>query len=496
MKKPTFLDDKISNVVRKLFVRMPSCRDGVRQIRSISKMNRFLESQERRAKKLLEKKQYDKIFLLWMVMLKNSKSYQIALFNIVTRDWYYKWTQKEAREKLEEFMNKCRVWDWRSYIDRFYIEKKNGELRPIGSPKIATKIMGKAMADVITFALDETRPCNQHGYRPNKGSYSALNEVRMKLLKRTKETLIFEFDFKSFFNSVKYIWIKRYLSRYSELFANLVYDHLLLIWIKGPFKEEKEVKVIGKKANKEVRVREGIPQGLPQSPILATLAAEYSGIPSEVTMYADDGIYIGEDFEYFEYWLDKLDNAGAALEMQKSRMVSKEFNFLGVEFNLENDTMSYNGSVCGLSDLNAEHWCKQVMNKYGKPASGWSWVIKKDSYLDNLSISVPIIQKIKVLWYSLWHAKSYKGIRYFIDYGFVDVIHSSTNATELLLSNINLLKLTKVKSLFIPDLSQYENYFKDKGQYYEILPEMRKINILSNASEYEKITDNQYFFLG
>jgi len=45
-----------------------------------------------------------------------------------------------------------------------------------------------------------------------------------------------------------------------------------------------------------VIMRLGTPQGSPMSPVLSTLVLELKEIPKEITMYADDGVYIGENF--------------------------------------------------------------------------------------------------------------------------------------------------------------------------------------------------------
>jgi len=42
--------------------------------------------------------------------------------------------------------------------------------------------------------------------------------------------------------------------------------------------------------------RNGMPQGSPLSPVLATVALENWEFPEGLILYADDGIYIGDDF--------------------------------------------------------------------------------------------------------------------------------------------------------------------------------------------------------
>lgn len=43
----------------------------------------------------------------------------------------------------------------------------------------------------------------------------------------------------------------------------------------------------------EIIMREGLPQGLGISPLLATLAIEMFEPPKGLIMYADDGIFVG-----------------------------------------------------------------------------------------------------------------------------------------------------------------------------------------------------------
>jgi hypothetical protein len=48
---------------------------------------------------------------------------------------------------------------------------------------------------------------------------------------------------------------------------------------------------------KPVIMRNGVPQGLPISPLLATLALEVTKTPPGLVMYADDGLIFGENRE-------------------------------------------------------------------------------------------------------------------------------------------------------------------------------------------------------
>lgn len=62
--------------------------------------------------------------------------------------------------------------------------------------------------------------------------------------------------------------------------------------------DQELIKMYDLKRNKKIVpkiYRDGMPQGSPLSPILATLALENWEYPKGLTIYADDGIFIGGD---------------------------------------------------------------------------------------------------------------------------------------------------------------------------------------------------------
>jgi len=111
--------------------RLPSLKgrgpNGVGPSRKVQKINRYLAVQEARIISAIWEKKYNKAVLIWFMLLKNSKSYQICLFNNVVEGWYYKYSQSEARKLLQIVMNKCRSWDLQMLLHRYYILKKSGK---------------------------------------------------------------------------------------------------------------------------------------------------------------------------------------------------------------------------------------------------------------------------------------------------------------------------------------------------------------------------------
>jgi hypothetical protein len=111
----------------------------------------------------------------------------------------------------------------------------------------------------------------------------------------------YEFDLKSFFNTVSRDEIKKAVEMYCGKLCAKIVDKIL-IGIKYKYEgllPEKELKLFGTKIHgKEempVLIRSGIPQGLNISPVISTMVLEANGSPKGLTMFADDGLYLYEE---------------------------------------------------------------------------------------------------------------------------------------------------------------------------------------------------------
>lgn len=69
-------------------------------------------------------------------------------------------------------------------LKRYYLDKgmektgvPNGKFRPIGAPTLVSRVISKSLNDMIYFVFEKDLKHFQHGYRMNKGCYSALLEV-------------------------------------------------------------------------------------------------------------------------------------------------------------------------------------------------------------------------------------------------------------------------------------------------------------------------------
>jgi hypothetical protein len=162
------------------------------------------------------------------------------------------------------------------------------------------------MTDLIYVLFWDKFSRHQHGYRRNKGTYSALYGV-IHALRKNKDALVYEFDFKSFFNMVRPSWVYRILLARGQILAEVIIRMLMQVEYKYKVLfEEEELKVTYKVEHEGKLlpriVRKGLPQGLSLSPLLATLVLELFKPPKGLFMYADDGLFIGcyEEIQKFK----------------------------------------------------------------------------------------------------------------------------------------------------------------------------------------------------
>jgi retron-type reverse transcriptase len=53
----------------------------------------------------------------------------------------------------------------------------NGKLRPIGAPTLMSRIFSKALNDMVYYICEDGFKDFQHGYRVDRGTYTALSKA-------------------------------------------------------------------------------------------------------------------------------------------------------------------------------------------------------------------------------------------------------------------------------------------------------------------------------
>lgn len=195
-------------------------------------------------------------------------------------------------------------------------------------------------------------------------------------------------------------------------------------------------------------MREGLPQGLGISPLLATLAIEMFEPPKGLIMYADDGIFVGTKEKEIQEWISKLGLAGIRLEPKKSGW-KEEFDFLGAKIDVRG-SITIDGYKTGYRNPEVNQLLKTMKSPYAKIVpEKWNWNICHRSYLQLFGTTegLGIWSILKIIVWSWWKGESYKGYRNFFGVGIRDVNGGSTICIKALLERLKELNLHRIQEM-------------------------------------------------
>jgi len=429
--------------------RFPTLRSNSHDSKSTSRSNRYLHYQKTRIAGALNKGEIERAVLIWLCLLKLSKSYQMLIYTKVKKQWYIKENKLKIKSEIIGLMNQCRAFRLTMDLKRWYLLKPNGKYRPIGSPTIGSKVISKMLTDLWTTLADRHRGEMQHAFRPNRGVWSAAFAVCQKLKNRTPEDKVIEFDLKGFFNTVSRHSVEEAAGRFSLLLRNCL-RHIIdnTRYAFEELKPETELIQVDykhwKNKNKLCIYRRGVPQGLPLSPLAATMALENEVNMPEITMYADDGILIAGENKFKEF-VQKAVRIGAEIAPEKTGVVDKEFKFLGLTFNLEKETVSNENSFRFWSDKDLIPWLKKQAAMYSKTPEQWDWEVDGGSYIKKHEVHVNELDwwtRLAITW--LGRGSIYKGLIHNASGEIYYVSGSSSLCCEDLLKDAVSVKLRKV----------------------------------------------------
>ncbi len=174
------------------------------------------------------------------------------------------WEQYGERlwENLTDLADRLRRGAYRPKpVERTYVPKGDGSLRPIGKPALEDKIVQRAFTEVVGEVFEAEFKGTSYGCRPGRSQHNALDALAVGL-ERKKVSWVLDADIRGFFDAIDHEWLLKFLQ---HRIADRRVLRQVRQWLKAGVWEEGELSV----------AEAGTPQGGSVSPLLANIYLHY-----------------------------------------------------------------------------------------------------------------------------------------------------------------------------------------------------------------------------
>jgi len=353
---------------------------------------------------------------------------------------------------LEELQCKLREGRYRPrLVKRAYIPKSDGRERPLGIPTVRDRVVQTATKNVIEPIFEADFLDCSYGFRPNRCSHDALEEIRVVM--NAGYHFVLDADIKGFFDNINHDKLMGFVS-------HRINDRRVLKLIRKWLKSG----VLDGGSKHETYV--GTPQGGVISPLLANIYlhefdlfwTEQTDVHGILVRYADDFVILfrssSEARRGIELVKQKLAELDLELNEQKSKLVDMKsgkrgFDFLGFchrrvkspkynKYFLQKwpSCKSMKAIKSNVKDLIGSRWIlkwniEDVVSRLNPVLRGWMNYFRFGNSSKRFRQIDSYIHERMALWWSKKHRKS--GRRWKIDFTWEMHVNSGT---QILSGNI------------------------------------------------------------
>lgn len=247
------------------------------------------------------------------------------------------------------------------------VREADGDLRPLAIPPFFDRVAQRAVAQVLSPALEPLMYHGSFGYRPGRSRHNARYLIQAAYAAGYR--WVYESDIDNFFDSVDW---RRLRNRLIALYGDDPLVELVMAWVRAPVVYE----------NQTIQRGVGLPQGSPLSPLLANLLldafdSELEGAGFRLARFADDFVILCKDREQAEAaalaTVAALADLGLKINPEKTaiRTFTQGFRYLGYLF-VDGMALDVSGERKAGAELKAPvpppgSWLAKVVQRAPRP---------------------------------------------------------------------------------------------------------------------------------